>query len=442
MPLRARLYVGAVILSGVVVCAVAATHTDRWPAIALLALLMVACAWLSTTNFRWVDASLGLVVTVASFTLVGAAGATLVCAAGAFVYNGKRPPLVKRAFNFGQLALAGCVAGVVYVQLGGAVGVFKADSFPRTIWVILVAVFVELLLNTALTAGAIALVEHMAPTAVIRAVMVSSLSYVAYAGLGLMLAVLWIDYTPASGLLLFLPLLSARWAIRQYAEQQKAYDSTLRALITAIEVKDGYTRGHSERVSQIATMIARQARLSEERVDAVRYSALLHDVGKTGIPSSILGKHGKLTDDEFEVIKTHPARGLEMLEGIDFLQESLTGVYHHHERMDGRGYPLGLVGMEIPEIARIVMVSDAFDAMTSTRSYRPARSVDKAIDELRRCQGIQFDPVMVDALVGAVAKQGWEGDPEPFVPADPAAPAVTPASRPAGAAPEVPAARA
>jgi putative nucleotidyltransferase with HDIG domain len=202
--------------------------------------------------------------------------------------------------------------------------------------------------------------------------------------------------------------------MRQYGEQQKAYDATLRSLITAIEIKDGYTRGHSERVSQIAVMIAHSAHLPEYRVEAVRYGALLHDVGKTGIPSRILAKHGKLTDEEFEVIKTHPDRGVQMLDGIDFLSDSLAGVYHHHERMDGRGYPLGLAGDEVPEIARIIMVADAFDAMTSTRSYRPARSTDKAIVELRRCQGDQFDPRMVDALVAGVDKHGWQGDPEPF----------------------------
>jgi putative nucleotidyltransferase with HDIG domain len=217
-----------------------------------------------------------------------------------------------------------------------------------------------------------------------------------------------------SALLLLMPLVAARAALLQYGEQQKAYDATLRSLITAIEIKDGYTRGHSERVSQIAVMIAQAAHLPQYRVEAVRYGALLHDVGKTGIPSRILAKHGKLTEEEFAVIKTHPDRGVQMLDGIDFLSDSIAGVYHHHERMDGRGYPLGLAGDEVPEIARIIMVADAFDAMTSTRSYRPARSTDKAIAELRRCQGDQFDPRMVDALVAGVDKHGWEGDPEPF----------------------------
>ncbi|MCU1678441.1 MAG: hypothetical protein JWM93_3199 [Frankiales bacterium] len=423
VPVRALLYILGVSSVGAAACAIAATSVGDWSTVALLCVLMVAAISVSAAAVGPIDLSLALVVAVASLTLVGAAGTTIVCAASAIGYSREHRAFIKRLFNFGQLALCGAAAGVIYEALGGAVGSFAQDGsdFPRTLWAVVAAILVYSVTNMILVSGVISLAEKLAPAAVFKGLAMTAPSSVAYSCFGLMFAVLWIDYTPVSGLLLFLPLLSARWAIQQYAEQQKAYDSTLRALITAIEVKDGYTRGHSERVSRIATMIAHEAHLPEYRVDAVRYAALLHDVGKTGIPSRILGKHGKLTDEEFDVIKTHPARGLEMLDGIDFLDESLTGVYHHHERMDGRGYPLGLVGMEIPEIARIVMVSDAFDAMTSTRSYRPARSVDKAVAELRRCQGDQFDPAMVDALVGAIAKQGWEGDPEPFVPAADAA---------------------
>lgn len=458
----ARVYAYAVTALGLAACVAAAASVEHWLRVGFLCALMIGATSISLTPVRWVDQSLGLVVAVASFTIVGWAGATLVCAVGAAAHASERRGVVKRAFNFGQLALSGAAGGALYELLGGPVGAFSTGStevaaaplgvispsssdFPRTLWVVLASVLIYSLVNTALTSGVIALVERLAPVTVMRTVLVMAPSSIAYGGLGLMLAVLWIDYEPVSSLLLFLPLLSARWAIRQYSEQQKAYDSTLRALITTIEVKDGYTGGHSERVSRIAIMIARECHMPEYRVDAVRYAALLHDVGKTGIPTSILGKHGKLTDDEFDVIKTHPDRGVRMLDGIDFLSESLSGVYHHHERMDGRGYPLGLVGSEIPEFARIVMVADAFDAMTSTRSYRPARSVDKAIVELRRCEGEQFDPWMVDALVRALDKQGWEGDPEPFSATPPgveapAAAAATETARPAiPAIPAIPA---
>jgi len=214
---------------------------------------------------------------------------------------------------------------------------------------------------------------------------------------------------------LMAPLLVARKAFANYTEERVAYDATVRALVQAVETKDYYTRGHSERVSLIAERIAREAGMREDRVEVVRYAGMLHDIGKLGVPTPVLQKQGKLNGPEFEAIKLHPARGYEMLCEIDFLHEALTGVYHHHERLDGRGYPLGLAGDEIPEFARVIMVADAFDSMTSTRSYRFAKTVDEAVAELRRCEGVQFDPRMVECLVAAVAKHGWEPTPEQFL---------------------------
>jgi HD-GYP domain-containing protein (c-di-GMP phosphodiesterase class II) len=115
-----------------------------------------------------------------------------------------------------------------------------------------------------------------------------------------------------------------------------------------------------------------------------------------------------LTMPEVDAVKSHPARGLQMLGDIDFLQEALSGIYHHHERMDGKGYPLGLKGMDIPEFARVIMVADAFDSMTSNRSYRPAMTIEDAIDELVACSGVQFDPAMVEAMVAALHEHGWQ----------------------------------
>ncbi len=145
-----------------------------------------------------------------------------------------------------------------------------------------------------------------------------------------------------------------------------------------------------------------------ERVQTIRYAGMLHDVGKLGVPTKVLQKSGRLTEEEFAAIQLHPMRGYEIVREIGFLDEALAGIMHHHERMDGRGYPMGLADKEIPEFARIISVADAFDCMTSTRSYRKARSVEETIAELRRCAGTQFDPVMVDALISAVGRDGWE----------------------------------
>jgi HD-GYP domain-containing protein (c-di-GMP phosphodiesterase class II) len=135
---------------------------------------------------------------------------------------------------------------------------------------------------------------------------------------------------------------------------------------------------------------------------------MLHDVGKIGVPTRVLQKTGKLTEEEYAAIQLHPMRGLDMVREIGFLDEALAGIMHHHERIDGRGYPMGLAGDEIPEFARVLAVADAFDSMTSTRSYRGARPTDEAIAELKKWSGTQFDPAFVDAFVAAIQRDGWE----------------------------------
>ena len=129
-----------------------------------------------------------------------------------------------------------------------------------------------------------------------------------------------------------------------------------------------------------------------ERVGAMRYAGMLHDVGKLGVPTRVLQKSGDLTEEEFAAIQLHPMRGLEIVRDIGFLDEALAGIMHHHERMDGTGYPMGLAGSEIPEFARVISVADAFDSMTSTRSYRARARRARPIAELRRCAGTHFDP--------------------------------------------------
>jgi HD-GYP domain-containing protein (c-di-GMP phosphodiesterase class II) len=131
-------------------------------------------------------------------------------------------------------------------------------------------------------------------------------------------------------------------------------------------------------------------------------------VGKLGVPTKVLQKEGRLTEEEIAAIQLHPMRGLEIVRGIDFLDEAFAGIMHHHERQDGRGYPMGLAGAEIPEFARAIAVADAFDSMTSDRSYRKAKSIEEALTELRKGAGTQFDPEMVTAFIRAVDRRGWD----------------------------------
>ena len=167
----------------------------------------------------------------------------------------------------------------------------------------------------------------------------------------------------------------------------------------ALDAKDPYTEGHSERVSAYSTHLARELGLSEEEIDNIRLVALLHDIGKIGVPDSVLKKPGRLTDEEFGMMKLHTVVGSEIIKDINSIPGVVIGARYHHERYDGHGYPDGLKGEEIPFIARIIAVADAFDAMTSNRIYRKHLSTEQVLSELEKGAGSQFDPQIANLLV-------------------------------------------
>lgn len=186
---------------------------------------------------------------------------------------------------------------------------------------------------------------------------------------------------------------------RLEAEQRAMFDGTMQALIASIDAKDPYTRGHSARVAEFATMIAARAGLSQAEAERVRLCGLVHDIGKIGVSEEVLRKPGKLTEDEFRHVAAHPVTGHDILRGIPQMADILPGVLHHHERWDGRGYPHAISGEGIPLLGRIIAVADALDAMTTSRTYRAARPMTDAVAEIARCAGTHFDPV----LAGIVA---------------------------------------
>ncbi|MDD5091501.1 MAG: HD domain-containing protein [Candidatus Wallbacteria bacterium] len=189
-----------------------------------------------------------------------------------------------------------------------------------------------------------------------------------------------------------------------YSDLEESYLASIEVLANVLDASDPYTHGHSMRVSYYSIATARKMGLPESMITCIRYGSLLHDIGKVGIPQEIINKPGKLTDEEFEKIRKHPAKGFEIIKPIKFLEEKLAVVKFHHERYDGKGYPSGLAGSDIPVEARISAVADAFDAMTSTRSYRHALTPEKAIEELKKNSGTQFDPEVVEAFT-AIGKE-------------------------------------
>ena len=431
LSLTAWLYLAAIVTAAGVILAhqpAGAASASWWVTYVALALLFLICdstpTPLTARQSAWSPSS---AATLAAVVFLGGVGAAMVGAVAVLSVR-RRVPLAERLFNGGMYAVAGYAAGLAYLMAGGqpripaggmsAVLVGHQVSMPIThmfeplLVPFAAAAVVHVLVNHGLLWGMLLLDQRSGRTRRQRILTSSGPLLLAFdlglATLGLVIANLWTAIGVFAPALILVPLFVARWAMGQFAEKQKAHADTLAALVQAVETKDLYTRGHSERVSRGARMIAEQVGMRADRTEAVTFAGMLHDVGKLGVPTKVLQKEGALTEEEYAAIQLHPMRGLEIVREIGFLNEALTGIMHHHERMDGRGYPMGFAGSEIPEFARIIAVADAFDSMTSTRSYRRARRISEAVAELRKGAGSQFDPKIVDAFVTALSRDGWQ----------------------------------
>jgi hypothetical protein len=420
-------FIAAVIAAGLLGIVSCLIHTAQGPEVPTRVAMIIALALLvfaseafsaalarSVATREGVSISVTMPIAMASVLILGPWGAPLVTA---MVALEPRPtPWFKRCFNGSMNVLSTLGAAWTYVWLHAVLSSEQIAPFPGPVHFDAVKVLIPMLaaslvhevINGLLMVTVLALAERVSPWRIWFGTMAeSALPLFIYSIFGLMLAVVWSTISPLAGVLVLAPLMVARWVFSMFSARQEAYESTIRSLIQAVETKDAYTRGHSERVSRASVMIGRSAGMREDRVSSLRYAGMLHDVGKLGVPTRILQKSGKLTDEEFDAIKMHPTRGREITKDLEFLGEAVEGILLHHERMDGRGYPNGLQGEEIPEFARILSVADAFDSMTTTRSYRGARSIDEAMEELRRCKDTQFDATFVEALIAAVTREGW-----------------------------------
>ncbi|MEU8762554.1 HD-GYP domain-containing protein [Streptomyces sp. NPDC048659] len=425
IPRTARVYIGCALLAATaaVLPALRAGAATPWRTVLLLAVLYALCELPARCPLTGRDLN-PLPLTAGSFfpVLIAAAlllppsAAALAALPGALLARVDRPPGgPRRVWRAARLALgvwaAAHAARLFHCRAALGLGPDTPD-FPYALLPASAAALALCLALTALDGGIRATVEQLPPKAAWRGLLGRSLAPHAVHGLaGLMMGVLWRSpYGPVAALFVLLPMYISCWVFAQYHRERAAHQATIRALVQAVDLKDRYTRGHSERVGRASVLIARELGMAEERLEVVRFAGILHDVGKLGVPTRVLRKDGPLTPEERRIIELHPEYGHEMVRGIGFLGEARTAILHHHERMDGSGYPYGLKGRQIPEYARVVAVADAFDAMTSTRSYSRARPVGTALAELARCAGTQFDPRMVDALGRALAREGWQSE--------------------------------
>ena len=221
----------------------------------------------------------------------------------------------------------------------------------------------------------------------------------------------WFRIACAGMVLLFLMLIvmaynraKTRKFIKKEKEQKQLIREIVEAFAKVIDMKDNYTNGHSSRVAEYTVMLARELGYDEEEVDKFYNIALMHDIGKVGVPPEVLNKPGKLTDEEFKTIKSHAALGYDTLKGISIMPELAIGAGFHHERPDGRGYPKGLKGDEIPRVAQIIAVADTFEAMYSNRPYRKRMNFEKAVSIIKEVRGTQLQSDVVDAFLRLVDK--------------------------------------
>ena len=382
------------------------------PQVALVAALWALLAVLVVESFPTVVRANVYVsltnIVVLGAVLVGGAPLAVVAVWGTLLplaYRATPPRLLRVGFNVGQYAVSALLAGLTYELIAGYLGV----AFPQglSLLAITAAAVVFTLTSGTLVGGVVALSNREPLRSALGSLGPATLLEIPYVGIAVLGVVVLQFASPWALVLMAVPALVARYALMAFQRLDEAYDRLVRGFVKAIEVKDLYTRGHSERVAELSVEVAEELGIPYDERRLTRYAALLHDVGKIGVPLCVINKPGPLDDEEFDLIKQHPTIGAEILRDIDFLSPAIDIVRFHHERLDGKGYPHGIAEDELTLIVRIVTAVDAFDAMTSTRSYRRAFSVAEALAELRRCAGRQFDPEVVGALATTVERLGW-----------------------------------
>jgi hypothetical protein len=431
---RIDLYVGTVTFAGLIALMAASStqRTDTLDAIMLAVLVALACVAqrLPVFLFRSSAISVSFAAVIAAYVLYGTGAAVWVSLAQALVNSitPRRKPLRKAAFNFGSFALAAFAAGELYHLTGGS-------TPPTAIAPTLVAVGISaagyFLVNTALTAIAIAMSEGQNVVAVWRtnyswmpvnfgatAVQGAALA-LAYQALGLFgvfvftvpLCVAWYSFR------LYMAkstevrqrneeLSTVNEVLRQTNDRlEKSHVSVIGALIGALEAKESHLSGHAATTMHFSVEVGRKLGLGSDEIAAIKLGALFHDVGKIGVPESLLSKPAELTDDEWIEMRAHPMIGASLLGNVPMLERIRPIVLAHHENFDGTGYPQGLKGSEIPLAAQIISVADSYDAMTSDRPYRIALRPKQALRELRAHSGTQFNPVVVEAFIQVVIEE-------------------------------------
>lgn len=369
-----------------------------------------------TVNFRKMSLTTTFAVTTTVYFLFGPFTAILVSLIGltfcVFRNDGKykhifNTPWYGTLFNFCVYTLPIIYGNFVYIKLGG---VFYYQSFNSNINENLLQIIIFAFISCFINWLSISIMYTLFYNknllyGLFNNIKLAILNSMVMLPFSIMLIMVFIQYSYIGILLFIVPIMLARYTFSLYADTKSQYADTVDALMRAMEARDKYTEGHSQRVAELVGKIAKELKYNDWTIEKLNIASLLHDVGKIGIDDSILNKPGKLTDEEYNIIKSHPVIGYNILKDVKNLKDIIGIVKNHHERYDGKGYPDGTTGDELNLDVYIVQLADCIDAMTTDRPYRRALSPEEVISEIENNSGTQFHPKVVEAYLKVLKKQ-------------------------------------
>ncbi len=403
--LNAKIYVSVVFLIGILL-AIYILYKYRDVSIlgvVLFGVLVFIADNLSAPLPKAGSVSVNFGITFASLILFGPSTALIVTIISIFNIKEftKRVPYYKHLFNAGQYIISICITSIVFDLLYKK----NVESFfyPSNIGVIFLCAYVFFMLNTILTAGVLSISERIN----IFNVWVFNFAWIIpyhffLSAMAIAISFLYKLYGPFTLIFTSLPLIMAQYSYLLRIKERKAILNSIMQIVRIMEAKDVYTAGHSIRVASFCEQISRKLRLNEYDIEILNNLANLHDIGKVQIDLSILNKRWKLSKADWVEIKKHPIVGYDIVKEIDFLKGKADAILYHHERIDGKGYPFGKEGKDIPLFAKILAIADAYDAMTSDRPYRRALTKQESIDELEKNKGKQFDIEICDIFINII----------------------------------------
>jgi len=374
--------------------------------VVLFGLLVFVADNLSAPLPKTGTVSVSFVISLASLIIFGPATAVLVTAFSIFNIREfvKKVSFYKHLFNIGQYIISMGAGSILFEMTynRSTVNFFN----PINISYVFLTIYVSFFINTLLTAGAISINENKDFKNIWIYNYAWLIPFQLFLGaMAIFISFLYKTYGPTTILFTLLPLVVAQYTYLLRIKERKALLNSIMQIVKIIDIKDSYTAGHSVRVAEYAEKIARKLRLNEYDVEILTNLANLHDIGKVQIDLSTLNKPGKFNESDWIEMEKHPRVGYEIVKEIVFLKDSAKAILYHHERIDGKGYPCGIRGDEIPLFAKILSVADAYDAMTTDRPYRPALMQKKAIKELQRFAGKEFDAKISSIMVEIIKEE-------------------------------------